>query len=110
MCDGAECAYPDNPIELQRLIYNLCKKNKKFISIGGDNHGKNGKEGKQYMLGSQKGRRVSELEWVKESVIDGKDFLSQLEEQHHYKKRLKELIVRKTELKGQHHINDEKEK
>lgn len=110
MCDGGECAYPDNPIELQRLIYNLCKEKGKFISIGGDNHGKNGKEGKQYMLGSQKGRRVSELEWVKESVIDGKDFLSQLEEQHHYKKRLKELIVRKTELKGQHHINDEKEK
>ena len=112
MCDGAECAYPDNPIELQRLIYNLCKKNenKKFISIGGDNHGKSGKEGKQYMLGSQKGRGVNELEWVKESVIDGKDFLSQIEAQHHYKKRLRELIAKKAEIKGQHHINDEKEK
>lgn len=62
------------------------------------------------MLGSQKGRGVNELEWVKESVIDGKDFLSQIEEQHHYKKRLKELIVRKVELEGQYHANNEKEK
>lgn len=98
-CDGAECAYPDNPMELRRLIYNLCKmcKKEKFISIGGDNHGKSGKEGKQYQLGSQNGREVTELEWIKESVISGKDFLRQLEEEHQYRARLKRIIEKNKE-------------
>ena len=101
MCDGAECAYPDNPMDLRRLIYNLCKEKGKIISIGGDDHGKkeveekNGrkrrisKEGEQYQLGSQTGREVAELEWIKDTVISGKEFLKQVEEEHHYKARLK---------------------
>lgn len=92
MCDGAECAYPDNSMELRRLIYNLCKEKGKFISIGGDNHGKGGKEGKQYQLGSQSGREVEQLEWIKETIISGKDFLRQAEEEHHYRDRLKRII------------------
>jgi len=109
ICDGAECAYPDNPIDLQRLIYNMCKQKGKFISIGGDNHGKSGKEGKQYMLGSQKGREAKGLEWVKDSVIPGKEFLSQIEKQHKYINRLKEIVAKKLELQEKTPTNEEKE-
>ena len=94
MCDGAECAYPDNPMELRRLIYSICKENGKIISIGGDNHGKGGKEGKQYQLGSQSGKEVEELKWINETVISGKDFLKQVEEEHHYRARLEKIIER----------------
>ena len=101
MCDGAECAYPDNPIELRRMIYNICKEKGKMISIGGDNHGRGGKEGKQYQLGSQSGREVEQLEWIKQSVVSGKEFLSQIEEEHQFRKRLIRLRDRKIENEQQ---------
>lgn len=98
MCDGAECSYPDNPMELRRMIYNMCKEKGKLISIGGDNHGKSGKEGIQYQLGSQRGKEVEELEWVKKSVIEGHEFVKMLEEERHYKRRLQEIIDKKLAL------------
>ena len=110
MCDGAECAYPDNSLELQREIYNMCKEKGKVISMGGDNHGKSGKEGMQYQLGSQHGREVEELEWVKQSVVDGKEFLQMCEERYMYRKRLENLLKEKREkeeaLKGLQSEND----
>lgn len=118
MCDGAECAYPDNPMDLRRLIYNLCKEKGKIISIGGDDHGKkevgekNGikrrisKEGEQYQLGSQTGREVAELEWIKDTVISGKDFLKQVEEEHHYRARLKRIIERNRNENQKNPTND----
>lgn len=98
MCDGAECSYPDNPIDLRRMIYNMCKEKGKLVSIGGDNHGKSGKEGPQYQLGSQKGKEVEELKWIKKSVIEGHEFTRMLEEEHHYKRRLQEIIGEKVAL------------
>ena len=98
LCDGAECAYPDNPIELRRLIYNMCREKRKVISIGGDNHGKSGKEGAQYQLGSQSGKEVDELKWVKKSTVEGHEFIKMLEEERHYKRRLQEVIGEKLEL------------
>ena len=95
LCDGAECSYPDNPIDLRRMMYNMCKEKGKLISMGGDNHGKSGKEGPQYQLGSQKGKEVEELKWVKESVISGHEFIKMLEEEYHYKKRLQEIVKKK---------------
>ena len=95
VCDGAECAYPDNPMELQRLIYNLCRQKGKIVSIGGDNHGKSGKEGMQYQLGSQHGREVEGLEWVKESVVEGKEFLQMCEERYAFRDRLRKLLGEK---------------
>ena len=95
MCDGAECAYPDNPMPLRRLIYSLCKEKGKMISIGGDSHGKSGKEGKQYQLASQTGKLVEELKWIKASTISGKDFISQLEEEHRFRQRLRNLVEEK---------------
>ena len=95
MCDGAECSYPDNPMDLRRMIYNMCKEKGKLISIGGDNHGKSGKEGPQYQLGSQSGKEVEELKWVKKSVIEGHEFIKMLEEEHKYKRRLQEIIGEK---------------
>ena len=110
MCDGAECAYPDNSLELQKTIYEMCKDKGKIISIGGDNHGKAGKEGMQYQLGSQRGREVEELEWIKQSTIDGKEFLKQLEEKRQYKKRLKQLIELKEQRDNQIDNEDIKKK
>ncbi len=106
MCDGAECAYPDNPMELRRLIYNICKEKGKIISIGGDNHGKGGKEGEQYQLGSQNGREVAGLEWIKDTVISGKEFLKQVEEEHHYRARLKRIIERNRNENQKNPTND----
>ena len=106
MCDGAECAYPDNPMDLRRLIYNICKEKGKIISIGGDNHGKGGKEGKQYQLGSQSGREVAGLEWIKQTVISGKEFLRQSEEEHHYRARLKRIIERNRNENQKNPTND----
>lgn len=88
ICDGAECSYPDNPIDLRKMMYNICKEKGKLISIGGDNHGRSGKEGAQYQLGSQSGREVDELKWIKESVIAGHEFVKMLDEMHGYRKRL----------------------
>jgi len=92
LCDGAECSYPDNPIDLRRMMYNICKEKGKLISMGGDNHGKSGKEGPQYQLGSQIGKEVEELKWVKKSVISGHEFIKMLEEEYHYKKRLQDIV------------------
>lgn len=92
MCDGAECSYPDNPIDLRRMMYKMCKEKGKLISIGGDNHGKSGKEGPQYQLGSQSGREVEELKWIKKSVVEGHEFIRMLEEEYSYRKRLQGLI------------------
>ena len=97
ICDGAECAYPDNPIELRKIIYDICKEKGKIISIGGDNHGKNSKEDEKYQLGSQNIKDIDCLKWVKKSVIKGKDFISSLEEKHKYKNRLELLINDKEE-------------
>jgi len=101
MCDGAECAYPDNPMDLRKIIYDMCKKKGKIISVGGDYHGRKGKEGPQYQLGSQlreKGlRKVEQLEWVKESTVNGKEFLDQVEEEHQFRKRLRALLDKKAE-------------
>lgn len=94
LCDGAECAYPDNPMELRRLIYKLCRERGKYISIGGDSHGKRGKEGKQYQLGSQEGRKVEGLEWINDMIINGSNILQQLEEERQYRTRLKNIIER----------------
>lgn len=101
MCDGAECSYPDNPIDLRRMIYNMCKGEGKLISMGGDNHGKSGKEGPQYQLGSQSGKEVEELEWIKKSVINGHEFLKMLEEEYHYRRRLQGVIGENIEKSGE---------
>lgn len=110
LCDGAECSYPDNPIELRRMIYNMCKEKGKLISMGGDNHGKSGKEGIQYQLGSQSGKEVEELKWVKKSVIEGHEFIKMLEEEHHYKKRLQEIVGEKIALEREVLEGDKGEK
>ena len=94
------------------------KEKGKIISIGGDDHGKkeveekNGrkrrisKEGEQYQLGSQTGREVAELEWIKDTVISGKEFLKQVEEEHHYKARLKKIIERNRNESQKNPTND----
>ena len=92
LCDGAECFYPDNPMELRNMIYQLCQSKGKFISMGGDNHGRSGKEGKQYQLGSQKGKEVEELQWIKQSVVGGHEFMRMLEEELRCRQRLQQLI------------------
>lgn len=98
ICDGAECSYPDNPMDLRRMMYNMCKEKGKLISIGGDNHGKSGKEGPQYQLGSQDGKEVEELKWIKKSVIEGHEFTRMLEEEYGYRRRLQKLIAEKKEI------------
>ena len=92
MCDGAEWAYPDNPMDLRKMIYDMAKTKGKLISIGGDNHGRKGKEGVQYQLGSQSGKEVDELKWIKQSEMMGRDFVSRLEEKYSYRKRLQNVI------------------
>lgn len=101
MCDGGECEYPDNPLELRIILYNMCKEKGKNISIGGDDHGKVSKEGPQYRLGSQKAiAELSGLEWIKPSKIEGTDLIEMLDEEFKFRARLEKLIERKKELEA----------
>ena len=77
MCDGAECNYPDNPPELQEIIYQYCKENNKFISQGSDHHSIDGKEGKQYKIGTMNGVEVEENNFVKQLRIPVKELVEQ---------------------------------
>ena len=100
MCDGAECAYPDNPEDLRALIYELCEKMGKVVSVGGDHHAVWGKEGKQYELLSQELSQDSEelkekYGWVLELISEGKEFFHQMEEKYHLKARLEQLLKQK---------------
>ena len=49
----------------------------------------------QYQLGSQHGREVEGLEWVKESVVEGKEFLQMCEERYAFRDRLEKLLGEK---------------
>lgn len=69
MCDGAECDYPDNPPELQEIIYNYCKENGKYISQGSDHHSIDGKEGAQYKIGVANGLELEENAFVRNMRI-----------------------------------------
>lgn len=99
MCDGAECNYPDNPPELQEIIYNYCKENGKYISQGSDHHSIDGKEGKQYKIGTTSGLEIEENEFAKKLRMPVKDLIQQglldrLEELSNEKK------LKQEELKG----------
>ena len=52
------------------------------------------------------GREVAELEWIKDTVISGKEFLKQVEEEHHYKARLKKIIERNRNESQKNPTND----
>lgn len=86
MCDGAECNYPDNPPELQEIIYQYCKEHNKYISQGSDHHSIDGKEGKQYKIGTMNGIEVEENSFVKDLRIPVKDLVD-----HCLLERLEEL-------------------
>lgn len=99
MCDGAECNYPDNPPELQEIIYNYCKENGKYISQGSDHHSIDGKEGKQYKIGTASGLEIGENAFARELRMPVKNLIQQclldrLEELSNEKK------LKQEELKG----------
>lgn len=96
MCDGAECNYPDNPPELQEIIYQYCKENNKYISQGSDHHSIDGKEGKQYKIGTMKGLEVQENSFVKDLRIPVKELVD-----HCLLERLEELSKEKEQKQEQ---------
>lgn len=97
-CDGAELEYSTHSEKFKRYAYKMCKKLKKDYSIGGDNHGKESHKdygyfkAKPYILGAQKARDIKGFKWIKELVVSGKDVLRQFEIEHHYRRRLKNIL------------------
>lgn len=97
--DGIEVFYPVHDKRLQDFLLNICREKGLYASGGSDDH-RDPKAGSEYKIGTIDVPEIPETKWIKDIVVQGKDYISEAEE-------MRELINRLRKLRKE---KDEKEK